>query len=189
MSRKGCPNKVSKKLSFKCLNCKTIWKDYPSRKETKKFCSVECRANSKQHIKILKKRSMGNTWGSLKKITPEFRKKISIAHTGKVRPNVSKSKAGNKNPNWKGGISPEYKRIRRSSKFFQWRKKVFERDNYTCQMCFNRGGELHPDHIKQFAYYPELRFELSNGRTLCKECHMKTDTWGFKKHPLPEKQI
>lgn len=55
-----------------------------------------------------------------------------------------------------------------------WRKAVFERDNFTCQICFAKGNYIEADHIKPFAYFPELRFELSNGRTLCRECHDKT---------------
>ena len=59
-----------------------------------------------------------------------------------------------------------------------WRKAVFERDDYTCQMCGKRSGNginviLHPHHIKRFADYPELRFDVNNGITLCKECHSK----------------
>lgn len=56
--------------------------------------------------------------------------------------------------------------------------KVFERDNYICQKCNKKGGRLVADHIKPFALYPELRFELSNGRTICKECDLKLDTYG-----------
>lgn len=64
--------------------------------------------------------------------------------------------------------------IRYSPEMKQWRIAVFEQDNYTCQMCEERGGYLEADHIKPFAYFPELRFELSNGRTLCKSCHDTT---------------
>jgi 5-methylcytosine-specific restriction endonuclease McrA len=57
------------------------------------------------------------------------------------------------------------------------RVKIFERDNYICQLCFKRGGKLQADHIKPFAFFPKLRFILSNGRTLCINCHKTTDTY------------
>lgn len=78
---------------------------------------------------------------------------------------------------WKGGVTPINRTIRNSLEMKIWREKVFERDNYTCQFCNKKGGNLNADHIKQFAYFPELRFKISNGRTLCKECHKKTDTF------------
>lgn len=69
---------------------------------------------------------------------------------------------------------------RYSPEAIEWRKKVFERDDYTCQDCGVRGTYLEADHIKPWAYFPELRFELSNGRTLCRPCHDKTKI-GYKK--------
>jgi hypothetical protein len=79
------------------------------------------------------------------------------------------------NPPTQGVIN---RRLRYSKKMDEWRKAVFERDNYTCQHCHVRGGYIQADHIKPFAYFPELRFDLNNGRTLCKPCHVKTDTYG-----------
>ena len=70
--------------------------------------------------------------------------------------------------------------LRGRIEYKNWRKSVFKRDNYTCQMCGERGGELHADHIKPFAYFPELRLEIDNGRTLCKNCHQKTYTYLWK---------
>lgn len=63
------------------------------------------------------------------------------------------------------------------SKF--WRKAVFERDNYTCVECGLRSGNgksviLNADHIKPFAFFPQSRFDINNGRTLCIDCHNKT---------------
>lgn len=138
---------------------------------------------------------LGNKHNLGKRLSLETRTKISLAHKGTPSIAKSLSKLGTNNPNWRGGIIPVLKRLRRSARFKRWRKAVFERDNYTCQECGQRGGELHPDHIKQFAYYPKLRFVLSNGRTLCKSCHQQTSTWGFKlvntkveKHKLPTDQ-
>lgn len=77
------------------------------------------------------------------------------------------------------------KKIRQSWAYKAWRTLVFERDNYQCVECGDHNekgrGEsvmLHADHIKPFALYPELRFEPSNGRTLCVPCHKKTGTFG-----------
>src|SRR3990167_3583081 len=83
---------------------------------------------------------------------------------------------GNKNPNWKGGITPKNIALRHTIEFRLWREAVFARDNWTCQKCEIRGGTLHADHIKQFAHHPELRFAIDNGRTLCKSCHYKEPT-------------
>jgi len=92
---------------------------------------------------------------------------------------VSRQK-GCKSHRWQGGKTSEAMTIRGSSAYADWRKSVFERDNFTCMHCGQRGGKLHADHIKPFSTHPELRLELSNGRTLCKPCHLKTDTWGIK---------
>src|SRR3990167_6996863 len=79
--------------------------------------------------------------------------------------------------NWRGGVTSENKIIRGSARYRDWRKSVFERDGYTCVQCRQRGGCLQADHIQPFSLYPELRFEITNGRTLCLECHKKTDSY------------
>lgn len=73
-----------------------------------------------------------------------------------------------------------HERQRKSAAYKAWRTLVFERDNYTCRECGQRGGYLHADHIKPFAYSPELRFDVTNGRTLCVPCHKKTPTFGIQ---------
>jgi NUMOD3 motif/HNH endonuclease len=66
-----------------------------------------------------------------------------------------------------------------------WREAVFSRDNWTCVMCGAR-GDMHADHIKSYRDYPELRFSVENGRTLCPPCHRKTDNFGRKGIPASE---
>jgi hypothetical protein len=58
-----------------------------------------------------------------------------------------------------------------SYQYAEWRTAVFTRDDYTCQDCDQIGGRLNAHHLKPWADYPELRYELSNGVTLCYECH------------------
>jgi hypothetical protein len=60
---------------------------------------------------------------------------------------------------------------RRSAEYKQWRRSVFERDNYTCRTCGKRGVCINAHHIKSYAHFPDLRYDVSNGITLCVQCH------------------
>lgn len=100
---------------------------------------------------------------------------------GKKRPEISIRFKGARHPRWKGGCYEKIETaIRHSPDYKEWRRHVFQRDDYTCQSCGERGGELHADHEFPFAYFPALRFEILNGRTLCKSCHLKTPTYGHR---------
>lgn len=103
-------------------------------------------------------------------------------HSEDVRKVISEKVAGkltgNKHPQWKGGITPLNQRIRGSVKYKQWRDEVFKRDDYTCQSCGKRGGDMNADHILPFFAFPKLRLDVNNGRTLCVECHRATKTYG-----------
>ena len=90
---------------------------------------------------------------------------------------------GKNHKDWQGGITPINEKLRKSIEYKLWRKAVFERDNYTCIWGGKEhGSKLHADHIKPFALFPELRFAIDNGRTLCKDCHKLTDTYGGRNH-------
>ncbi len=138
----------------------------------------------------------------------ETKRKISISRLGDKnwmkRPEVKIKISGSRSNLWQGGKALFHKLIKVSGEYITWRKKVFKRDNYTCQDCGKWGGRLHPHHIKPFAkilrdflheynqfslvddketlvrlsftYKPF--WEVSNGKTLCKDCHKQTPTYG-----------
>lgn len=144
----------------------------------------------KDKIKKAKKLKPTSYW--LGKKRPELKKFFTMKgkkHTeetkAKMRGRIGWNRglkgfrAGEKCHLWKGGITPINEKIRKSLEYKIWRKSVFERDNYTCVWCGAK-GEINADHIKPFAYFPELRFAIDNGRTLCVPCHKTTDTYGEK---------
>jgi 5-methylcytosine-specific restriction endonuclease McrA len=74
----------------------------------------------------------------------------------------------------------------------RWRYAVFKRDKHACQRCFKGkadGVALEGHHVKPWKLYPELRYELSNGQTLCKECHRTTDSYGSRIRLLAGSQV
>lgn len=143
--------------------------------------------HSKEHRKNI-------SLGSIGRITSEeTRLKLSKAHKGQkpsikcmeaarakhlgsksseaTRRKQSLAQLGSKHHAWKGGVSKPNTRIRNSIDMKIWREKVFSRDDYTCQKCDKRGGDINAHHIKPFCIYPDLRFDISNGLTVCIPCH------------------
>lgn len=104
-------------------------------------------------------------------------KKRPNLHSLETRKKISLQRKGENSHLWRGGITAINQKIRTSFEYKEWRKSVFERDNYTCVFCQKRGGVLNADHIKAFSKYPELRLDINNGRTLCKSCHEKTPNY------------
>lgn len=162
-----------------CLNCNKVFnkKSCDSKKYwlTKKFCSSSCFGKYVVPAKALKGR----------KRPPDVLEKCLLTAFKKGTAPWNKGKPflairGESHHNWKGGITQENQRIRTSLEMKLWKRAVLERDNFTCVECGIRGVQFDVDHIKPFAIYPELRFAIDNGRTLCKPCHLNTPTWGFR---------
>jgi len=134
-----------------------------------------------------------------KKLSEEHKKKISLALKGRISgmfgkkatpkqlESLSKGRIKGKkfseefrnrrrgagNPNWRGGVSRDR---HCGDEYKKWRSDIFQRDNWTCQTCGARSSVgnqvyLEAHHIKSWIKYKELRYEVNNGVTLCKECH------------------
>lgn len=166
---------ISKNLE--CNYCKEKF-DSKSRNSKQKYCSRSCARKGSPNKNQFKKGVP--SWNTGLSVSGMSGKAMTQQHKDKI----SKANSGKNAPNWKGGISEENYRLRRTGRYKAWRKMVFERDGYICQHCGDKSTKgkrvrLNADHIKPFALYPHLRFELSNGRTLCEPCHRKTPTWGY----------
>lgn len=180
------PNKLT------CLTCGIGFQQKRKDRPNQSFCSIKCSTKNLHRPEIIKKRALTIT-GS--KISEETKKKMSIARTGKKTSEetrkkqslVKKGKTGELASRWSGGKTPFYKLIRASFEYKEWHSAILHRDDFTCQHCFVRGGDLEVDHIKRFStIIKEYKIEsiedskacaelwdIFNGRTLCKPCHKK----------------
>ncbi len=126
--------------------------------------------------------------------TEEIRQKMSDSLQG--RKSWNKGVYGPKSHSWKHGGTGLTERIRNTSPYKQWRADVFKRDGWTCQTCGLRGhgNDIEAHHIvpvkellKQvhidgvsaedrflLAMQIPKMFDVSNGATLCKDCHILT---------------
>ncbi len=87
--------------------------------------------------------------------------------------------SGEKSSRWKGGISSTNALLRKGAGKSAWRNAVLSRDGFKCIWCDSR-EDLEVDHIKPWGLFPELRNDVSNGRTLCHSCHIGTITYGAR---------
>lgn len=79
---------------------------------------------------------------------------------------------GDKSPRWKGGdILGTGRREASTAEYKDWRNKVFARDHYLCQKCFKKKNYINAHHIKNWKDNPLSRYKVSNGITLCEDCH------------------
>lgn len=162
-----------------CLICKKRFYVFPRdlKKGRGKYCSQKCKSLSQ--VGVPSKTRKGTREICLicnrKFYVPKWWKNKEAKFCS--RKCYWQSKIGKHPWNYEGK-TPINEAIRKTRVYRKWARQIKKRDDYTCQMCRKRGGILHSDHIKPFAYFPELRFELTNGRTLCISCHRLTDTYG-----------
>src|SRR3990167_8660856 len=184
---------------------------HPQSEETKaklrlanigKSISLECRK------KISLKMKGKIPWIKGRKMSPEFCKKLSIVNKGK--PSLKKGQRMSEEQKRKisiklggNGNRPLKKQIKGIFQYQSWRKAIFERDDYTCQLCDKRGGKLNVDHypitfaeiVREYDFKnleeaincPAL-WSMENGRTLCFNCHKKTPTF-LRNIPKTEEAI
>jgi len=139
---------------------------------------------------------LGHGWNKGKKLGFIPQKAFKEGQIPWNKNKEQKATKGENNPRWKGGITALTKQIRCCFQYRQWRSDIFTRDDFTCQKCGLKGGRLHAHHIKPFSriieYYEITTFEealeceelwnINNGITLCKKCHLREgDNYDYKR--------
>lgn len=134
------------------------------------LCSKECRIKWSSNILRGRPFVMSDSHKKSHKEAMARRRGKPSPIRGIPRPHMR----GENNPRWKGGIYDTLRqKVMKSIEYKNWRRAVFERDNFICQDCGQKGVWLEANHIFPYKDFPELRFEISNGETLCKPCHLQ----------------
>lgn len=147
--------------------------------------------NSPFYQRIIKGLSYGHGWNKGKRNWWN----VGIPRTEDIKRKIGDAQRGTKNHNWKNGITPLRNKIYKSNEWKTWRNRIFRRDEYTCKNCGLNGGRLEADHFK-IKFCDLLKkykvkslidikkhksmWDISLGRTLCRECHIKTPNYGNK---------
>lgn len=121
-------------------------------------------------------------WNSGKEWSEESKAKMSQSHKGKTLSEEHREKIelaqrrrvqeGTHNMYISDRTKLAKKQERNDSSYKEWRMSVYKRDNFICRMknqdC---SGRIIAHHILGWASYPELRYEVNNGITLCQDHH------------------
>lgn len=163
----------------KCPNCNKTFK-LDKKNPATKYCCHQCsvvhllkgKPKSREHIEKMKKNSAKYWLG----------KKQTSKHILKAISGLKIYQSGEKHWNWKGGITPILKTWRYKSWYKQWRDSIFERDNYTCQICGIRGGRLQAHHFINFSTLVKnkdlgMLKNIDNGISYCISCHQNKDEY------------
>lgn len=172
----NCPRSSRELIVLKCDICgrlfeRTIEKYNVSKTKISDIDACPDCHQSKAKIAMFKKYGVDNIFKK-----SDYIKECNIKkHNGLYHTQTQEFKdsylIGEKNRSWKGGVSYLEDR-RQNPNEKQWRRSVYEKDNYTCQACGNdKGGNLNAHHILPYKYYKDSRFDVDNGITLCEDCH------------------
>jgi endogenous inhibitor of DNA gyrase (YacG/DUF329 family) len=153
--------KENNSVLFKCEICgkETRHQKVAFNKSEHHYCSYEC---ARKGFSIYHSGENAIFYGCSH--SNEIKNKISISRKGKA--------CGVNNPSYNPNLTDEDREERRKNlKYTNWRKEVFERDNYTCQITQIRGCRLVVHHLNSFHSDKEHRTDINNGITVSYEIH------------------
>lgn len=190
-------HKMSKETIAKMIKINTGKRRTPEQKLKMSLAHKGKHHHTEEWKENMRKRMRENNPFKGKKLTEEHRKNLSLGQKGRKAWNkgiIYYQIKGEKHPFWKGGITKLEELIRKSVKYSEWRSNIYKRDNFKCINCKSNSNKIQGHHIIAFskiliknniktleeAINCKELWDLNNGITLCKDCHRKTDNWGFR---------
>lgn len=182
------PNFKDKLFPVKCSFCGGIFEireynKYNSDGSEKRhiYCSVDCKAERQKESLLGKGNPNFNSAEVHCKIcgTSFYKKAYRLLHNENdfcsrtCYAEHLKTMVGEKNHNYKHGLSEEYRKERRFNKeYIDWKVAVYEKYNYKCVLC-GSSKDVQAHHLNSFDWCEEGRTDIENGVTLCKTHHVK----------------
>lgn len=166
--------KLGHQARFVCKNCGKEFYRFFKQKGT--YCSIECQAEYQRGRKLSEehKKKIGIGVKMSDKHKVGISKRPKIINSGCF---VRGQFEGEKHPFWRGGTSNDRKVAMGRKQYRDWRKAVLLRNENKCVWC-GATTNLEVDHKRPWALFPEDRYDVVNGRTLCHSCHQKTSNYG-----------
>ena len=175
-------SRIDKSKPFNKTNCQWV----TSKKHTRN-------RKSNHKVTINKETKVATDWAIAKKLPPGvvIQRLTTYGYSADdcIKPKweiwKTKIRRGPANNRWNPNLTDEDRQARdfQRLQLKDWSIKVLVKDNYTCQVCNKRGGVLNAHHIDSWDIFPEKRFDISNGATLCRKCHLDFhNDYGFGKN-------
>jgi len=165
----ACRASILKKQPVPCAHCGAPFVPRAANKAGK-YCSHSCWAKSRTG-------ALHPQWKGGKQTSTCEHCGAAFEHQACRSPRfcsqscLSSSRTGENAAHWQGGLTAINRRGRTTKAYYEWRAAVLTRDGNRCQNCNWTEPHMHVHHIKSYAYHPELRYDVDNGVTLCRECH------------------
>jgi 5-methylcytosine-specific restriction endonuclease McrA len=152
--------------------CEYCNKEFTAKKNSIRFCSRDC--SNKSRIKPRAKYICAHCGKEFERLSSQVNGKYDIyCSTECQNKGYGLRHRGENHHRYNPNLTDEDRgKTTTTLEYIEWRKSVFKRDNYTCQCCGDsKGGNLNGHHLNSRDMYPQEKYDVNNGITLCDKCH------------------
>lgn len=152
--------------------CEYCGKEFESKKKSTKFCCRTC--SNKSRYKARTTYICDYCGKEFERLSSQVNGKHNIYCSIECQnKGTGIHNRGENHPRYNPNLTDEDReKTTTTLEYISWRRQVFNRDNYTCQHCGDsKGGNLNAHHKNSRDMYPQEKYVVDNGITLCDKCH------------------